>query len=469
MKHINRERIKSIVLIALFVISLIQVGILWSKQSHRLPISFLTGIFARPQVPVSDEITRDELFIPYRLVISNGESSHWVIDKRNPIYNPLWDEVKSYLSDIADGNLPQPAAGMTNWGDITSKKGFAFDFKIGIKPDLLKWFLGKPNSTADIPSVYKIMILPDSINENVNSMYICDPNGKVYKYQPKDYKRKKSFFESLSTVDGSHNNTYREYITMHDSNSEGKLNVVPDALYVVTQPPFWSYSTISCSVPDSISNEDGLAEALLGNQKERYQKSNYADGTIQFNIKENLYKIFPGGILEFKNFSEPDSGSGENVGAALLNAYGFIKKAASLTDSRADLFLSGLDFVNGRYTFTFDYMINGYPVYIDLASASPQDKPATRAITIEASSKRVFYCKYVIRNFAAVAKHNYHDRFLEIMADSNVNYQQVQIKDMGVGYVINSVEDKQLEPYMVLENVSLPELITKKLPEQKGD
>ena len=469
MRHINKERIKSIVLIALFVISLIQVGILWSKQSHRFPISFLAGIFSRPQVPVSDEMTRDELFIPYRLIISKGELSHWIIDRKDPVYQPFWDEVKTYLTDIARGNLTPTAAGSDRWGDITSKKGFVFEFKTGIGPDLLKWFLGVSNSSAEHPVVHKIMIIPDSSDDSINSMYIYDTSGKVYKYLPAKYKRAKGFTEILAIFEDGNQAAYREYITMHDTNSESKLNVVPDALYAVSGRG-WPYSTISCSVPGSLGNKDQVAVALLGEyQKERYEQREYDDGTIQFSIKENLYKIHPGGILEYKNFSEADSGTGENIGAALRNAYSFIKKAVSLTGSTADIYLSGLVPQNGIYKFSFDYMINGYPVYIDLASAGSGGKEATNAVTIEANSKRVLYCLYIIRDFAVGNKNSYNDRFMDIMAEGDIFHDQVQIKDMGVGYVISSIEDKQLVPYMVLENKGEPALIIKKLPEQKGD
>ena len=477
MKHINKERIKSIVLIALFVISLIQVGILWSEQSHRLPISFLAGIFVRPQIQVSDEMTRDELFIPYRLIMSDGDSAHWILDRKNPLYKPLWDETKGYLADIVNGTISPSAGSQDSWGDITSKKGFVFEFKIAIKPDLLKWFLGNPNSTVEIPVVHKIMIIPDSSNNSLNTIYIYDMNNtnkKIYKYQSWGFNRKKSFTEILSGFEDESQSTYRTYTTIHDSNLEKGWDnvddVEPDILYVGTTPRFAPYSIISCSVPDSARNQDELADALLGNnQKERYEKKKYNDGTIQFSISENLYKIYSDGILEFKNFSEADSSVGENVGAALLNAYVFIKKAASLTNTKADIYLSGLEPPqNGIYQFSFDYMINGYPVHINLASAGSGAEP-TNAISIKANSKRVLYCKFIIRNFEAAGKNNYNDRLTDVMSDSNINYKKLQIKDMGVGYVINSVEDKLLAPYLVLENKGTPGLITKKLPEQKGD
>lgn len=472
MLHVNKERIKSIVLIALFVISLIQVGILWSKQSHRLPISFLTGIFGRPQIEVSDELTRNELFIPYRLIISNGEYSHWIIDRKNQLYTPFWNEVKSYLTQIASGDLSPIADAGETWGDITSKRGFVFEFKAGIRPDLLKWFLGDPNSDAEVPTVNKIMVIPDNSDESINTIYVYDMNNtnkKVYKYQSSGVSRDKSFKETLSVFDNKSQSTYRNYYTIHDNNMEKGWDIEPDILYVSSSPSFWQYNLINCSVPGSIRSKDALAEALLGNQKERYQQKEYNDGTIQFNIEENLYKIYPSGILEYKYYSGADSGIRDDIGAALLNAYGFIKKVESLTGTQADIYLSGISPPqNGAYKFTFDYMINGFPVHIDLASAGSVGE-ISNAITIEANSKRVLNCQLIIRDFSAAGKNKYYDRFTDVMSDSKIDKKQVHIKDMGVGYIISSIDDKQLAPYMVLENKGTQGLITKKLPEQKGD
>ena len=201
MIHATKERIKSIILITLFVISLIQVGILWSKQSHRLPISFLAGIFNKPVMDVSDEMTRNELFIPYRLVVSNGDDAHWVVGREDPLHKALWDEAKAYLADIADGNIAEISSDMDNWGEVTSKRGFTAEFKTGaagINSDLIKWFLNKLNSSEDIPSVNKLMLIPETGSiPGTNTMYIYESTGRVHRYAARRYTLQKGFADIL--------------------------------------------------------------------------------------------------------------------------------------------------------------------------------------------------------------------------------------------------------------------------------
>lgn len=467
MNHVNKERIKSIILIVLFVISLIQVGILWTNQSHRLPFSFLGAIFGSRQLQVSDEMTREELFIPYRLVISNGDSAHWIPDRKSQIYKPLWDEVKTYLADVVNGNISPSADSQETWGETTSKRGFTFEFKMGIRPDLLKWFLGNSSSTVDIPTVYKIMVIPENNNDSQNTLYIYDANNRVYKYLTKGFVREKSFADILSVFENDNKGTYREFITMHDSNLESKLNIGPDVLYVNTHPVFWPYGIISCSIPGNVSNMNELAETILGNEKERYSPSKYNDGTIHFSNRENLYKIYPEGILEYKYLSSTDTSGREGIGPALLNAYGLIKKVVSLTNTKADIYLAGIEpLESGNYRFDFDYMINGQPVHIDLTSVSSEGTAVQNAIIIEANSEKVISSRIIIRDFAVSGEKNYNDRFFDIKFDSTFKKDQLKLRDIGVGYVIDTVDEKLLEPYMVLENKGTPKLIIEKMPEQ---
>lgn len=471
MNQVNKERIKSIALTALLIISLIQVGILWSYQSHRLPISFLSGIFGGRQIQVSDEITREELFVPYRLVISNGETSHWTLDRKDQLYKPLWDEVKTYLNDMVNGNILPVEDNQEGWGGITSKRGFVFEFKTGILPDLLKWFLGNPSSTANIPAVYKVMVVPESSDETRNTVYIYDMDGKVSKYLTKGFTRKKSFEDIMSVFEKEGGDTYREYITMHDSNFESTLSVEPDVLYVATRPVLWPYSIISCSIPGSLKNTDGLAGAILGSEKERYEQNIFKDGTTQFSNTANIYKISPNGTLEYEYLSDDGASGRENIGAALLNAYNLIKKASSLTGSKADIYLSGIELLQtGNYRFTFDYMINGRPIYINISSGVSGEKPVRNAFTIEANSKRILKSFIVIRDFAAAGEKEYNDRFFDIMENSKFGHNQLQLKDLEVGYAVGSLDGgNTLEPSMILQSKGSPELITEKMPGQKGD
>jgi regulatory protein YycH of two-component signal transduction system YycFG len=187
MVYFNKEKVKSIILVILILTSLVQVGILWVYQSHRFPFSFFSTVFGRNSIEDNTDIeqkARKEVLIPYRIIVSNGNNVHWLLKENEEIFHILWDEgleyVKRALSEgggqIVDFNI---------WDKLVVSKSFAFEFKKGIKSNLVKWFLNIPiaSSAEHSESIRKIMILPDEdINKN-NTLYILTNKNLSRKFE----------------------------------------------------------------------------------------------------------------------------------------------------------------------------------------------------------------------------------------------------------------------------------------------
>ena len=105
-----KERLKTVLIIVLVLTGLLQVGILWSYQSQGTPFSFLLALF-NSDIQVSDETIREKLFVPEKLVISNGENDYWIIAENHDYYDRFLDEVFSGLSGIAEGNVELSVSG----------------------------------------------------------------------------------------------------------------------------------------------------------------------------------------------------------------------------------------------------------------------------------------------------------------------------------------------------------------------
>ena len=134
MQRSKKDRIRSYILISLTILSFIQIGILLSYQSHGLPISFFTSVF-RPSGKsdfVSFKNIREEFFVPFRLTVSDGQSSHWLIDKDDDYFEKLWDGTKVYLNSALSGKQPFSEDTWVNeekWADLVIKKGILVEFK----------------------------------------------------------------------------------------------------------------------------------------------------------------------------------------------------------------------------------------------------------------------------------------------------------------------------------------------------
>ncbi len=77
-----RERLKTVLIFVLIITGLLQVGILWSYQNQGTPFSFLSALFSK-DIQVSNETIREKLFVPDKLVVSNGENDYWIIPENH--------------------------------------------------------------------------------------------------------------------------------------------------------------------------------------------------------------------------------------------------------------------------------------------------------------------------------------------------------------------------------------------------
>lgn len=469
MRQINKERIKSIAITGLLITSLIQVGILWGYQSQGTPTNFLMGIFGfgRQIQTMSDESVREKLFTPDRLIISNGDRSHWLISRQDPIFKLIIDEAGGYLKNIVEGNLARfkPSE---DWGNISSKQGFTLEFKMAVKPDLLKWFTGASKISGDAPVVSKMMIKPDSVDESLSEVYILSPDGQVGGYSVNSAERPQTMQEMLNVfVEGE--SAYRNYYSVRDGNFDSAMPFEPDVLFIVKSPNIWPYYQLQAAVPARLTNENELADIMLGSEKDRFNKNVYG-GFLQFSNTENIYKVYDNGYLSYKYLADASSSEKGGVGEALMKAYVFINRLDRLTNMKTDIYLAGADDSRqGFYRFRFDYRFNDLPVFMNIKNKGLTGNTAGNAIIIDASSKRVLQCDWILREFTQGAKQTYKDRFLDIMEYYGVSYSNMMIKAITNGYYIDSMDEGKMDPSLVIHEKDKTSVQAFRMPAGKGD
>ena len=467
MRHISKERIKSIAITSLLITSLIQVGILWGYQSQGTPTNFLRGIFGWQNQAMTDDSAREKLFTPDRLIISNGERSHWLISRQNALFKLITDEAGVYLKDIAGGNLARSKPS-EDWGSISSKQGFILEFKTAIGPDMLKWFTGISKVSGDAPVVLKMMIKPDSIDESLSEVYILGPNGELGSYSVNSVERLQSMQEMLTVFEDGVD-SYRNYISIRDNNFDSEMPFAPDVLFIVKSPGVWPYYQLEAAVPARLTNDNELADIMLGSEKDRYNKNEY-EGFLQYTNTENMYKVYDNGYLSYKYLADASLSEKGGIGDALMKAYVFISRLDKLTNMKADIYLSGVDYSHqGFYRFMFDYRFNDLPVFVDLKSKVIDGGSAENAITINVSSKRVLRCDWILRDFSQGAKQSYRDYFLEIMEYYGISYTGMKIKSITTGYYLNSADMHEMDPSLVIQEKDKASVQTYLMPVGKGD
>ncbi len=449
MSRVVYERIKTICIFILIIAGILQVGILWGYQSQGTPIRFLLGLFGK-DTQISSTVVQEKLFSPDRLVLSKGDRSHWIIGRDSDFYEELWNEAKQSLGSIASGQVSLTLSD-EEWGDIAEKRGFIADFGYVIDPELLKWFLGAGDKAQELPAVQKLMIKPDIVDENASVLYIYGIDGRVYLSDMIRYERNRGFGDIISEVAAA-KQEYREYFTLRGSKIDKSMGAEPDVLYVQSSPTYWQYYQYRSEPPAKGGNKDELSEIVLGNEKERYNIRTGSDGTFQFSYGSNLYKYYTDGYLTYQYLGSVSSSARGEVGDALMNAYKLIARVSDLYGADVDIALTSVEKQKqGVYSFSFDYRLENMTVKLDMDMKDGNGEKLTHAINIVADSRRVLKCDWLLRDFIKDKKSNYDDRFIELVKQTGLTHEEMNIRDMRFGYSISSTYESILEPKLLIE------------------
>jgi hypothetical protein len=468
-----RERIKTYILLFLVVTSLLQIGILWSYQNHGFPIGFLSAFFVSrgSGIPGIDNITREEYFVPYRIIASNGNESHWVIRNGDLNFQNLWNDAKSCLKQIL-GSKQSPGMTSEDWGDLVTKRGLVFEFKASIRQDLLRWFLDMPEASSEnMPGLHKMMIA-QGFENNIN-VFLLD-RDKVYRYTlPADAREGAGVGAGAGAGVGSgagmgdfyaglfaglekneENKPQAYYVIREMDRSTRKLSSLsPDILCVTGERKYREYQDISVSVPEKVSDMDQMSSVIFrGNERDSYDRYEDSEGTIIFRNLDRIYRIYRDGLLEYKYLPGVDGTDKGSINAAFVRASEFVERVTmSLSPGDAGLYLSNVKENQGSYEFAFDYMINDIPVYFSPDGKEGAAGAGGNALVIEANGRRVLSCRWMVRSFKKISGASvYNLGFEEILNASNLRYNEVFIEEMGVSYVVGDGDAERQGPVFAI-------------------
>jgi hypothetical protein len=477
-----KERLKTICIVILLITGISQVGILWSYQNRGTPTGFIYGLFGLDQITqISDEILRERLFLPDRLVLSDGSGSYWVVADTGNRYSALWDEVKRGLYRIVSGEVGLTKAG-GSWGEAMAKRGILIDFGYDMDAELLSWFLGIVDPSLDVAKVRKVMINRDITDESMSTFYIYSSDGTVYSSRRIRNEAAVKLEDSIAAV----SQTSRGYTSLKGGGI-AKDNDEPDVLYAVA-PKYWRYSSYSMAPPAKIENDEELADILLGTETDRYNRSRIRGNILQFNYGDNVYRYYEDGYMTYRYLEAADTSGKGRAEKALLNAYQFIAEIYDKFETPADIVLTTVEKLpGGIYRFGFDYKVAGMPVKIDVESkdgsgtkegsgtkdggGTTKDGPGARleyAIEIQADMKRVLKCDWLLRKFERSGSGNYDDRFNYLLENSGMSFRDISIRDIYPCYYINLPLAEQLRPALLIKTKDQGNISVDMIPEE-GD
>lgn len=411
----KKEKIKTRILILLVILSVIQIGIHWNKQTQGLPFRFISTIFSSNGKPVSLDIEtlREEYFKPEAVIVSIG-SNHWRLDERDAEYDKVWKDIRDNYLPLMIKQKAENILSKEEWLKIIRSRCVRIDFAINWPGSIVHWFeKAKPVDAKNFEGIRSIVIVPDdNVNQAVNTVYVYDEK-QVFRYQIdiKNEFLKKSYYSKLADELSNKNIPRQSLLSSYP-------NFVSDKDIFVPMPGEQgsNYDTVEVSIPEQIilnrSNIENysIQDSILLNQKESLsaQYTETSDNVL-FTDTENLFKLFNDGVLEYKYIPTNTAQAGD-LSAAFNHALTFIEHRRPLT-GEASIALTKIVPEKGYYLMEFNYKLNGVFAYY---SDNPEYRMSSPLI-IKANSERILECRWVIRSFKKSGKQNYSESFGDLL------------------------------------------------------
>ncbi len=452
--RLNKEKMKTVLLILLVAASLFQIGIHWSQQGQGFPFPFLAQFFNYNDIYASVDVDsiKYQYFVPDSIIVSRSPTAlKWKLDQGDLYFHEIWDDVsKNYLPEII-GQKPSKILPKEEWPKITSVRCIRIDFTTKWPSDIILWLENKNDKKSiDFKSISSIAVLPEEdVNRAVNTVYIYDEN-QVYRYSvniKRDFLSKELYSNLAEKLSFEDMLEYDNLSEMAGFDSSENIFVPVDRERTTPFP------TLNVEIPESIQlNEENLeneviAEAILQNRKDSLMvKYNENSGQVLFTDTENLFRLYDNGVLEYKYLSSDIAQIGD-ISAAFSKAMSFIELRRELLGD-IDIVLSQIA-TDKYYEFHFDYKYKGIPVfYAGITSKERISSP----IIIKANSDRVIECRWVIRSFTEkIASRNYILSFSKLLNEQIpqtspeiMTMEELFFERMEPGYVFGASMRKKV-------------------------
>ena len=475
MRKPKKERIKTIILISLIIVSVMQIGIHLNQQTQGFPFDFLST-FLGGGTDINKSVTnidvvRESYFLPKDITVSKNSFTQWIFSQSNPYYKTIWNDVRQNYLPVILSSKPKKTFPKDKWVSLINETCTRIDFPVTYPKSMM--VDGASATNQSFNSIASIAILPqEDVNETRNTVYVYDETS-VYKYNIdiKGDMQPKIFYRTLPTTLTDQVGLYMPMSALGQSFSDYRTDN-PDIPIYVDENSSHSFQTISAKLPDAIvldpasDDLDSVQESILLNQKDSFIARHLEDNTAVFSDLDNVYELDSHGVLKYKYLPKDSTGIGE-IKNAFDNAISFIELRKHLVGN-TNIVLSSIaiDKKDNCYIFGFNYMLEGERIYVtDIKESEAISSPA---IEIKATADRVLECQWIIREFTGNNDYtNYRVSFTDlinmIMAKDPLTYSNLYINEnsqnkegnnlkfnnIQIGYSFDVSEDtsKPLSPY----------------------
>jgi len=351
----KKERIKSIILILLVITNLVLAEKILVNE--KLWLSGYNFFVSTRNSKRKDIVSATKsLTLPENIIVNTGyQSSRFIYRRNSELFNEIYESaIKILKSAFSSEQKAVSEVSVDDWHSVLTSKSIYLNYSCNYNSSVFSSLLG--NSKTDLSSF-------DFSNIVINDL------GNVYFESGNKYYRIQTNSNDILPI--------IQNVTLENQNEESVINYSFDLNFdngsqmTILSPMILIYSepisshAITSKNPVSLENEiyDKAVSNILTafsinkNSARRYTE---ADGSLVYVENNGILKISPTGILTF-NANENGiklKGNGTDT-SKLAN---FIDTINSALNIDSDLSLVALTIDGTKQEYSFDYMIDGYPI-----------------------------------------------------------------------------------------------------------
>ena len=401
-----RERIKSFILVGLLIISVFQVGILWSGSDNSSPFYFAAKVFNMPQENTNPEVDETDyafdtdakqiILNPFRVTLCDGEA-HYVVPRNSDEFTILKETSFLLYEDTLGERMIRKDISVETWNSLMSKQSILFEFKTPITREVIMWSTGFYNVSSGAPEdVQKLLVIP---REGATvGLYVLTSTGAI-QYVAKSVSisvMEKMYSETLSVIDVDNSSTIK-FATISEFGANSYPEFRGDVMGNIYGRESVTFRSLLYTVPFFVRSAE-FTHSILGDEINSYSRSNEADNNIMiFKNYSNVYRFNSDGIMEYSYIPSVLAQDKGDMFAALSNVMTFVQRIKNDLLVEPELYLSGMSQDETSYQFTFDYIFKDTPVFIRHELKQMEETIIQEnAVVIRASSKRTITCRWAL-------------------------------------------------------------------------
>ncbi len=420
------ERIKSILLVSLVILSLLLIAAINMFDFNRSSES-LSEYY--PQITLGDNKVLEEVVSPEKIIVHSADESHFLLNRNNPFYSLIYNEVKKFTFFT-----PAIVEEQIDWDKLRNEKnGLELVFAQAHDSNTLKAIFDLTAGFTYMPSIDRIWFFTDDM-EDVGVYFISEELDRVY--YARTINTAPLIDKYLSELDDEQRFSYHLSGVIGDAINVEKGYYLPVDELVADRISKKSLNFSENNVIQMIFSVPSSVRLFYSgdNQDTVY----YTDGisSLEYYNETNAFSFYQPVLEEQLRF---------NMERELAATVKFVNQHGGWDGDY--LLTSAYNKFNGtKVDFRFTKYIDGIPIYTV--------KEMYGQIQIEANNNLVSNYKrstlLVEKTTRQAQKNMSGPELLESLAE--IAIEEEQIRDINLFYILRKSDGSlELEPYWLIE------------------